>query len=125
MRELATNTDEVERLKFENKIMKLELQRMRYEESSMAIPEAENQSFTGSLSQLDQNGYEVNSMIRYGGPRSEIEKPIESEMSLKWPLCNSYPPCAHYSSDSGYNLTGSVKQSEIGSKRISGQLFQK
>ena len=83
MRELATNTDEVERLKFENKIMKLELQRMRYEESSMAIPEAENQSFTGSLSQLDQNGYEVNSMIRYGGPRSEIEKPIESEMSLK------------------------------------------
>ena len=56
---------------------------MRYEESSMAIPEAENQSFTGSLSQLDQNGYEVNSMVRYGGPRSEIEKPIESEMSLK------------------------------------------
>jgi predicted nuclease with TOPRIM domain len=77
LRELAQNSEEVERLKLENKIMRLELQKMRYEEGSGG----ENQSFLGSVSQLDHH-IENNSMDRYAA-QSEYEKPIREEMPVK------------------------------------------
>lgn len=125
LRQLASNTEEVERLKLENKIMRLELQRLRYEDGSNGIPDNENQSYSGSISQLEQNNkYELNSMIRYGA-QSEIEKPIDPDIPLKWPLWDSYPPWAHYTSDSGYNMTGSLKHSDSKTQRQNNTLFSK
>ena len=101
LRQLANNVEEVERLKLENKIMKLELQRMRYEEGSYFSPDGENASYTGSFAQLNMNQYELNGVMR-SGAHSEIERAVDTYMPLKCPLCNSLPPCAHYGTNTDY-----------------------
>lgn len=119
LRELAQNSEEVERLKLENKIMRLELQKMRYEEGSGG----ENQSFLGSVSQLDHH-IENNSMDRYAA-QSEYEKPIREEMPVKWPLCDSLPPWAHYGTTTSYNLVGAIKSTDHKTERVENRLFEK
>lgn len=91
LRQLASGVHEVERLKLENKIMKLELQKLRTEEGSNLGFGGENMSYEGSVSQLNPSIYERSSMNRYG-VQSEIEKPVDSGLPVRCPLCNSYPP---------------------------------
>ena len=96
MREFANNAEEVERLKLENKIMRLELQRLKYEESSNAILDGDSISNIGSITQLNRSNYDQSPIFRQGA-HSEIERKIEHDLPLRWPLWNSFPPWSHYS----------------------------
>jgi hypothetical protein len=81
LRELAGEHDEIEQLKLENKIMRIELQKIRFEEASQLMPENENLSYNESISQVNTQIYELNSVA--GKLRSEIEKPFDNELSVK------------------------------------------
>lgn len=81
LRELAGEHDEIERLKLENKIMRMELQKIRFEEGSQLMPENENLSYNESISQVNTQIYELNSMA--GKLRSEIEKPFDNEICVR------------------------------------------
>ena len=96
LKEFANNTEEVERLKLENKIMRLELQRLKYEESSNIMLDGESVSNIGSISHLNRSNYEQSPVFRQAA-HSEIERKIEHDLPLRCPLWNSFPPCTHYS----------------------------
>lgn len=83
LKKIASNAEEVERLKLENKIMRLELQKIRQEEGSQYI---EGGSYHDSMSQLNIHNYELNSIGDRGGIRSEIEKPVYQDSKQKCPL---------------------------------------
>lgn len=84
LKEIAGNAEEVERLKLENKMMRLELQKLRYEEGSDLSPDG-NMSYNDNMSQL-MNNYEVNSISGKYGLQSEIEKPVDLNLPQKCPL---------------------------------------
>ena len=91
LREIASNAQEVERLKLENKIMRLELQKIRIDGDNQDRGE----------------GSEMSTDLTHGkiiAQSSTIMKPsiqkvlpkVNMDLPERWPLCNSIPPCAHY-----------------------------
>jgi hypothetical protein len=81
LRELAGEHNEIEQLKLENKIMKMELQKIKYDDGSQMMPENENLSYNETSSQVNTQIYELNSIA--GKLQSEIEKPFDNDTSVK------------------------------------------
>ena len=123
LKQLADHHEEVERLKLENKFMRIELQKIKPEDSSQMLPEDEDLSYNDSISQNKTQMYELSSMR--GRESSEKEKPFNPDMPLKCPLCNCYPPCSHYSGNSDYETSPKRQTSETVSKRLKGNGIQK
>lgn len=86
---------EVERLMFENKIMKLELQRMK-------------PGSGGSGGNFDSDVISTENTSKQN--RQSVD-PFKRKMSIPdtCPLCNSLPPCAHYKSIDEVKGIGSPK----------------
>ena len=86
---LKTNMSQVERLMFENKIMKLEIQRMK--------PGSGGSQNSGSRFNSEMSTDPTQKFNRSGkSPADGSPQSIGREVPPTCPLCNSVPPCAHY-----------------------------
>lgn len=91
LREIATNAQEVERLKLENKIMRLELQKIRIDGDNQ--DRAEGSELSTELT----NGKIVAQPSSITKPQiKKVYPKVNMELPERCPLCNSIPPCAHY-----------------------------
>jgi len=78
LREIANNFQEVERLKLENKIMRLELQKIRIDDNKSQDPGIENSDFTTNAT--NQNILAPNNSII-----KPIDLKIQSDMNIGFP----------------------------------------
>jgi len=98
LREIASNAQEVERLKLENKIMRLELQRMRYESDI-----ASNRGSDECLTSTDMANGQLNASqhaLKLKQPVQKVFPVLNSQLPDRCPLWSSYPPWAHYQTQS-------------------------
>jgi hypothetical protein len=122
LKKIASNVEEVERLKLENKIMRLELQKIKQEEGSQYIEGGSNHE---TMSQLNIHNYELHSMTDKNGIRSEIEKPIYQDSRQKCPLWDTFPPWIHYGVNSDYEPQSAKAGDNVKTHRIESSLLQK
>lgn len=94
LREIASNAQEVERLKLENKIMKLELQKIRYD-----VEMGSNKGSEESLTSTDMTNGKLLGMKDSMKTKQSIQKVfpnLDTHLPDRCPLWNSFPPCDHY-----------------------------
>ena len=126
LRLIASDISEVEHLKLENKIMKLELQKIRQEEGSQYYNDNDGiGSYNASMSQFPPNTFDPATIFKYGVTKSEIEKPIESDNLVKCPLCNKPPPCQHYNSKPAYGTSSIENPVDLRTHRLENNKLQK
>ena len=92
LREIASNAQEVERLKLENKIMRLELQKLRVDGDNSRDRVVDNSELSTDLTNAKlqiQDNKTPNVQISKILPDNNID------LLERWPLWKSYPPCTH------------------------------
>ena len=98
LREIASNAQEVERLKLENKIMRLELQKIRIDQTESGSNNNEESEISTDMTNGKMKA--TRDALKNKIPIQKVHPHINTELPERWPLCNSYPPCAHYQTQS-------------------------
>ncbi|CAI2378693.1 unnamed protein product [Moneuplotes crassus] len=117
LKTIAENHEEVEKLKMENKYMRIELQKIKNEEGSQIIQDDGDISFTELNSNVHKTQpHELSSMRSKN--LKEIERRFDPGSPTKCPLCNDLPPCTHYNEGSDYEPSPMERTGNLKSQRL-------
>ena len=116
LKEIASNVQEVERLKFENKLMRLELQKLQIT-GDIPVRSGDQERSTDitsiqKFSQKDGNARNTEELTPlpniHAGASRLGRYPVIPD---RCPLCNSFPPCDHYNTPAEETVSPIVKRS--------------